>query len=275
MGNFQFRPGTFGTWDNSGVARKPTLSPTKISTYLACPDKYKWTYIDDRGKWYVRSKSYYSFGTSLHRILQRFHDEGDSGVTTTHQAVAALEESWIDAGYASQEEMMQALSEGKDILETYIEGFRAQPVTAKTLYIEKRLRMDMGDFDLIGQVDRVDEHDGGGLEIIDYKSGRTSVEPEDISTDLAMNCYALLLAECHPNVALQGTIIAIRTGHKATHVFDVESLNEFKMDLTSLGNEILARDYESLVPVKKTLCGNDGATCDFLPLCSKHPEFSV
>ena len=253
------------------MARKPTLSPSKISTYLACPDKYKWTYVDDRGKWFLRSKSYFSFGSTLHSVLQRFHDAGDEGVTTTHQAVAALEENWIDAGYTSQEEMMQAMAEGKEMIATYIESFKAQPVTAETIYIEKSLRRDLGPFVLMGRIDRVDQHKDGALEIVDYKSGRQNVSAEDVATDLAMNCYALLLQDKHPGSKLGASIVALRTGAKATVDFDPKELDTFLSDLISLGGEILARDYESLVPVPKRLC----LTCDFLPLCKRHPEFSL
>ncbi len=251
------------------MPRKPTLSPSKITTYLACPDKYKWTYVDDRGKWYLRSKSYYSFGSTLHGVLQRFHDSGDTGVTTTHQAVAALEESWIDAGYTSQEEMMQAMAEGKAIVESYIENFRAQPVTAETIYIEKMLRRDLGPFVLIGRVDRVDQHKDGTIEIVDYKSGRQTVAAEDVSTDLAMNCYALLLQEKHADANLCASIFALRSNTKATHAFDATELEVFTKDLITLGVDILERDYASMTPVFKDLCPH----CDFLPLCKKHPDF--
>ena len=236
---------------------------------MACPVKYKWTYVDERGKWYLRSKSYYSFGSTLHSVLQRFHDEGDKGVTTAHEAVAALEESWIEAGYSSQEEMMEAMAEGKAIIESYVENFKAQPVTAKTLYIEKLLRADLGPFVLIGRLDRVDERNDGALEIVDYKSGRQTVNEEDIATDLAMNCYALLLRSKHPEKDVCASIVALRTGARATVNFGAKGLAVFQKDLVVLGEEILRRDYQSMVPVPKELC----PTCDFLQLCSKHPEF--
>ena len=251
------------------MARKPSLSPSKISTYLACPDKYKWTYIDDRGKWYLRAKSYFSFGSTLHKVLQRFHDAGDAGVTTTHEAVAALEESWIEAGYSSQEEMMEAMAEGKAIVESYVEAFQAQPVTASTLYIEKLLRADLGPFTLVGRLDRVDEHEDGTLEIVDYKSGRQGVTEEEVASDLAMCCYGLLLGAKHPEVAISASIIALRTGEKATVRLEPEAMAEFREDLLVLGDEILGRDFENLVPAPKELC----PSCDFLPLCTRHPDF--
>lgn len=265
----------FGLWGKSAtgynglVARKPSLSPSKISTYLACPDKFKWTYIDDRGKWYLRAKSYYSFGSTLHKVLQRFHDAGDTGVTTTHEAGAALEESWIEAGYSSQEEMMEAMAEGKAIVESYVESVQAQKVTASTLYIEKLLRTDMGPFTLVGRLDRVDEHEDGSLEIVDYKSGRRGVTEEEVATDLAMCCYGLLLGAKHPESAISASIIALRSGEKATVQFEPDVMAEFRKDLVVLGNEILGRDFENLVPAQKELC----SSCDFLPLCTRHPDF--
>jgi RecB family exonuclease len=253
------------------VPRKPTLSPSKITTYLACPVKYKWTYVDDRGKWYLKSKSYFSFGTSLHRVLQRFHDTGDQGVTSTNEAVAALEESWIDAGYASQEEMNQALAEGKEIIETYVDQVEKAPVTAQTVMVEKMLRHDLGPFVLIGRLDRVDQYDDGTLEVIDYKSGRAGVTDEEVEADLAMGVYQILVGSKHPDQAVKATIIALRSGEKGTASLSAAQIEELRSDLVAIGQEILDRDYEGLEPKPKALCHS----CDFLPLCSKSPDFEL
>jgi putative RecB family exonuclease len=256
---------------NGFVPRKPTLSPSKITTYLACPVKYKWTYIDERGKWYLKSKSFYSFGSSLHRVLQRFHDEGDQGVATVHEAVAALEEGWVEAGYASQEEMTQAMAEGKAIIADYIDRVSREPVTSRTLFIEKTIRMDFGDFVLMGRLDRLDEREDGALEVIDYKSGRMGVQPEDVKGDLAMSLYQLLVKGQHPDRPVVATIIALRAGSRASASLADDELDELRANILELGQEILFRDYEALIPVGKPLCHR----CDFLPLCRKHPDFEL
>jgi RecB family exonuclease len=237
---------------------------------LACPVKFKWTYLDGRGKWYIKSKSYYSFGTSLHNVLQRYHDEGDQGVQTTSEAIAALEESWIDAGYGSQDEMMQALAEGKEIVANYIEQAQTAPITNKTILIEKMLRMDLGSFVLQGRVDRVDEWEDGTLEIVDYKSGRSEVREEDIATDLAMTCYQLLLREHYPNRSVCASIYALRVGQKATVSLSPEELEAFRQDLIKLGEIILNLDPNELRPQVKELCHR----CDFLPLCKRDRDFA-
>ena len=250
--------------------RKPTLSPSKITTFLACPVKYRWTYVDDRGKWYLRSKSYYSFGSTLHRVLQRFHDAGDTGVTTQAEVLAAYEENWIDAGFSSAEEMAEAFGEGKQILTRHVQRIAEIPRAAKTLYVERQFRWDMGEFALIGRIDRIDEHDDGSLEIVDYKSGRESVSQDEVATDIAMCCYQLLIRKLFPDRAVHATILALRSGESSSAAMTEDELGEFEQDLRKLGLEILNEEYNELVPVFKPLCPH----CDFLPLCRKHPEFS-
>lgn len=251
------------------MPRKPTLSPTKITTYLACPVKYKWTYVDARGRWYLRSKSYYSFGTSLHKVLERFHDAGDAGVRTTEEAVAALEESWIDAGYRSADEAAEALGEGREIVARYVEERLKAAPTAKTLFTERQMRLDLGEFALIGRLDRLDERVDGTLEVVDYKSGRSEVDPEEVRTDIAMTCYGLLVRRKYPDRPVAATIVAVRTGASGTASWTDEELGQFESDLRQLGSEILNEDYAELRPVFKPLCPH----CDFLPLCRRDPEF--
>lgn len=252
------------------VPRKPTLSPTKISAYLACPLKYRWTYEDGRGRWYLRAKSYYSFGTTLHKVLQRFHDEGDVGVDTTSEVLAAYEESWIQAGFSSAEEMQEAFGEGKEILERHVAATIARPREAKVLMVEKQLKMAFGqDFDLVGRLDRVDEHPDGTLEIVDYKSGRTDVSEAEVESDLAMNIYQLLLSEKYPDRPIKATIVALRSGKSASWSLPAEERAVLRQDLHELGKHILCVNWEEYHPTAKLLCGH----CDFLPLCRQYPDF--
>ena len=252
------------------MARKPTLSPTKISTFLACPMKYHWTYLDPQGRFYLRAKSYYSFGTSLHRVLERFHDSNDAGVETVQQALAAFDESWIDAGFSSADEMAEAYSEGVTILEAHVEASLSRPSDARTVAIERQLSHDMGDFKLVGRIDRIDEHPDGSIEVIDYKSGRQSVTAEDVRNDLAMAIYQLLVSKLYPGRSVRTTILALRTNIAASSSLTVDELAILEDDLRQLAARIFDPDVESK-PVAKTLC----ASCDFLPLCSRDANFKA
>jgi len=249
--------------------RAPTLSPSKITTYLACPVKYRWTYVDARGRWYIRAKSYYSFGATLHRVLERLHGPEEGGVATLEGLPAKLEENWIDAGFSSPEEMQEAFGEGLEILERHVAETIIKPKIANTIYIEHLFSIPMKGFRLVGRVDRVDEHEDGSLEIIDYKSGRELVDVEDVSTDIAMGIYQLLLRKKHPGKRVFATIVALRTGAQASWQMPDDEIEQFEKDIQLLGDEILSEEFYDLTPVQKPLC----QYCDFVPLCRKHPEY--
>jgi RecB family exonuclease len=251
------------------VPRKPTLSPSKLTTYLACQTKYRWTYVDERGRWFLRSKSYFSFGATLHRVLQRYHDQTDTSVQTSAQAIIALEESWIAAGYASAEQMEQALEKAKAIVTGYVEAAEQRPREVLTLWVERMLRLDLGEFVLTGRIDRLDEWPDGTLEIVDYKSRRSGVTCEDVASDLAMACYQLLVTHHYPDRPVLATIHALRSGEQASWSMPKDELAAFGEDIRALGIEILNRDWEADVPTWKELC----VECDFRPLCLKYPDF--
>lgn len=253
------------------MARKPTLSPSRITTFLACPSKYLFTYVDPRGKWYLKAKSYYSFGTTLHKVLERFYDESDHSVATVGDALRIYEEGWIDAGYASAEEMQEAYGEGKEIILKMLpdELERRQKEGVRTLAVEKLLKADLGPFELIGRVDRLDEHPDGTIEIIDYKSGRSRVTPEQVKDDLAMACYQLLIKKQFPEQNAIATIFALRPGESASASLTSDELAEFERDIVRIGETILSSSIDDYAPSPKPLCEG----CDFLALCKKDPRY--
>ena len=144
-----------------------------------------------------------------------------------------------------------------------------KPSTSQTLLVEKLLRVEYERFVLVGRLDRVDERPDGSLEIVDYKSGRGAIAPQDVAADLAMNCYQLLLSKAYPARDIVTTIVALRTGASASASLNPTQLAEFETDLEKLGDQIVTDELFDRVPRLKPLC----RTCDFLPLCRRHPDF--
>lgn len=244
--------------------RKPTLSPTRITTYLECAVKYRYIYHDKLSRFYLRSHSYYSFGSSLHHVLQNFHEQG--AVQTPEQMVEALGERWIAAGYESAEQEQTHRAAGEQIVQAYHTAHQERVAArTETLFTEKTLSCDMGRFKLSGRVDRIDRHPDGHLEIIDYKSGRREVSAEDVANDLAMSIYQLVLKRLYPEAPVFATIYCLRTGSQASAELSGDPLEEFARELAALGDQILDEDYESLTPVPLSICPE----CDFLPRCTR------
>ena len=254
------------------MPRKPSLSPSKLSCYLACPHKYYWTYESQQGQWFLRSRSYYSFGLSLHKALQEFHQSGDAGIATKETLLSAYEENWLDSGYASADEMQAAFGEGKAILSKYAEDEGGAKSAGKVIHVEKNLRKPMGEWDLIGRADRIDELDDGAVEVVDYKSGRKEVDEAAISSDIAMSAYALMVQDLFPERPISARIIALRAeGPPIRHAFTPEELAEFEFSVGELGDTIRNHYWEEFRPKPKALC----ASCEFITLCKRDPEFAA
>lgn len=250
-------------------SRKPTLSPTKMLTYLACRMKYYWAYLNPMGRYFQRARAEFTFGTTLHRVLQHFHEQGGAEQVEREQLFVTYEQTWSDAGFEHAEHAEEHKELGRELLNAYYEQQMAQPGEAKVLLTEKMLRKDMGRFVLIGRLDRVDEYPDGTLEIIDYKSGRSTVTYEQVYDDFAMGCYQLLVREHYPDRPVVATIIALRSGDKATAFLAPDELKEFEAAVRELGEEILDKDIETYHPKRIDLC----ETCEFLKLCQRQPEF--
>jgi putative RecB family exonuclease len=255
------------------VARKFVISPTKLKTYALCPAKYRLEYVDKIGRFYHRARAGYAFGHSLHRALDAFHDAGGAGTLSAGDLTASLDQVWVARGYESAEQEARYREEGLRILEEY--HAHAAAVTAAagpetsppaTLWTEKTLRMDLSaDLALSGRIDRVDEHADGALEIVDYKSGRDAVTPEDVRGSLALGIYQLLVKHKMPERRVFATLVALRTGARASAELDGAERAELLALCLEAGEEIRTRDWESALPIPNDHCPH----CDFLPHCAR------
>ena len=245
--------------------RKPTLSPTKINTFLTCAVKYRYVYSDKIGKFYSRARSYYSFGATLHNVLQEFHEQG-----ATHSPEALqveLEQKWISAGYDTPAQAQEHREAGGKIVQAYHEAHQERIVAqVETLFTEKTITCDLGPFKLTGRTDRIDRHPDGRLEIVDYKSGRMETTPEQVANDLAMNCYQLILSKLYPDAGIFATIYCLRSGVSASAEQSPEFRAEFEREVIALGREIIETDYAALRPVPIEPC----PSCDFLTVCERY-----
>ncbi|MEN6584167.1 MAG: PD-(D/E)XK nuclease family protein [Armatimonadota bacterium] len=251
--------------------KKLALSPTKISTYIACPVMYRYTYIERIGRFYYRPKSYHSFGASLHRTLEDFHKRGGAEAQSPEELVNTLHSVWTSAGYASAEESEERMGEAAQYLQQYHTEYAIAGV--KTLLTEKQLKCDMGEFDLIGRLDRLDEHPDGHLEVVDYKSGRLSVAEEEVHDDLAMGIYAYLTRCTYPGRGVTATIYCLRTGNKATVEFTDEDISEIEDGVRVVAEKIAPIDIETdIEPVwLPYVCPE----CDYLRICARRMRWDV
>jgi RecB family exonuclease len=257
------------------VPRKFTLSPTRLGTFYACPVKYRLEYVEGLGKFYRKPRAGFSFGASLHSVLEELHQRGDLAGIPRESLKATLEEKWRSQGYQSPEQEAAYKLEAVRILESWhreaveaaAEAVPDAPPPPTTLFTEKTLSMDLSDeIALSGRVDRIDEHHDGALEIVDYKSGRESVAPDDVRESLAMGIYQVLLKHRFPERRVFATLTALRTGASASHEQTPAEREALALECLETGERLRTRDWSQVLPVVNPHCDH----CDFRPHCERH-----
>ncbi len=249
--------------------RLPRFSPTRLNLYRFCPRAYAFQY--DRGLRWGGSTAAQSFGGSVHRTLQDFHDRGGAEAMSPDELKARLAERWSSAGYGSHEEAAEARAAGERLLEQYHQASRepGRVTVATELTVQRRY----DDFVLFGRVDRLDRRPDGALEVIDYKSGHRPVTDDEVRQSLAMTVYQLLVAREHPGEPVYTSIVNVRRDERASVLRTGEELDEAEREVRELVRLIVTDDRKDPTP------GPQCRRCAYPSICPEglawlraHPE---
>ena len=249
--------------ETSKPGRLPAFSPTRLGTFLDCRTKYKYIYVDRIGRFYQKPHAYFSFGSTLHQVLQAYH--GPAGTHTLEFLFHTLNSRWITAGYESADEETEYRELAASVLRLYHENTINRTDLVETDAVECNLSLNLGKFKLTGRIDRIDRHPDGSIEVVDYKSGRDTVTPDDVLNSLAMRCYMLLASRTMLATGVTGTIVALRTGTSASASMTPSQLEAAADEISALGNDILETDITLAEPVRIQLCEK----CEFILRCER------
>jgi RecB family exonuclease len=198
-----------------------------------------------------------SFGGSLHRTLDELHRAAEELPLET--VLAIYRGTWSAHGYASDADEAAHLARGEEMLRAHHE--RGREVGRVSVLTEAQIKYEYDEFVLFGKVDRVDRLPDGSPEVIDYKSGRSSVSEADVRDSLAMTAYQLILARAHPGTQVRATLLALSTGASATITRSPAELDAAEQGIRALALQLLAdREYRATPGV---WCGR----CQFARIC--------
>jgi len=144
------------------------LSYSKISTYLKCPLRYKYIYVDNLP---TIERGYFSLGNSVHKVLEKFYSPEENFLVLKKKPYTYLLELldlyWIKNGYSSEIEEKKAKEVAKSMLTSYyrrnIFGFRP------AYEVESAFSVPFLGLELKGRFDRIDSEEDG-FAIVDYKT---------------------------------------------------------------------------------------------------------
>ena len=169
-------------------------TPTRLSTWLDCPRRYRMAYLDRPAPAKGPPWAHNSFGASVHNALA-----GWWRLRRPERTVAAagelLDTGWIGEGYAGPGQSAEQRARARDMVERYVATLNP---AAEPLGVERTVGTHTEQIVLSGRIDRLDARRGPAgqaeLAVVDYKTGRRPLSTDDARTSLALALYALAAA---------------------------------------------------------------------------------
>jgi RecB family exonuclease len=165
------------------------LSHSSISMYRACPQRWKFRYID---KVPEKPRSHFSFGKSVHTALEFLFEKLGEPWPSLEQVLSHYQLKWLREGYESPVQEKWFFQEGDRI----VRGFYAKHLkdAKNALQVEYKFTVDIEGVPVLGYVDRIDKLPNGNLSIIDYKTGK-AFDKSRVRIDPQMTLYQMACAQ--------------------------------------------------------------------------------
>jgi len=175
-------------------ARLYPCTPTRLSTWLDCPRRYRFAYLDRPTPAKGPPWAHNSVGAAVHSALADWW-RLSRAARTAEAGATAVRQRWLAEGFRDTGQSLQHRESAAGWVRRYLEGVdpAIEPVG-----VERVVSTPTRTLVLSGRVDRIDERPdaGGGRElvIVDYKTGRRPPEPDDARSSLALGIYAVAAA---------------------------------------------------------------------------------
>ncbi|GHE35620.1 hypothetical protein GCM10017673_43060 [Streptosporangium violaceochromogenes] len=163
-----------------------SCTPSRLNTWLDCPRRYRFTYLDRPSPQKGPPWAHNSVGISVHNALAGWWREPYERRTTT-VAGTLLAGGWIGEGFRDAEQSAAWRDRAREMVVGYVAGLDPSD---EPVGVERTVATRTSAIALSGRVDRLDLR-GGELVVVDYKTGRRPPGPEDARSSLALAVYAV------------------------------------------------------------------------------------
>ncbi len=239
-----------------------SISYTDISAFQDCPLKFYYRKVLCLP---APSGPQQSLGSVIHGILEEAGKKMMKGEKPSLESlVASFETRWRRALLNDPDQKERLRTRGHNLLERFLKMQDERTgIPIATELIFKFSISDPGKPPkLTGRIDRVDKTDGG-LEIVDYKTGKST--STDFKSDLQLPIYALACFDLFKEYPRRLTYMFL--GDEICHdaVYDPKSLEEIKAQIVATIDEINKSDF---IATPGRICEN----CDYKRICPARQE---
>ena len=274
------------------VLHNANLSASAVRSYLTCPVKFYYSKVEglEAEKEVSESLDAGMIGNVLHKTMQELYPVGTvldtrflEGLKKDCKRVRALVEGFICKELRTFEVSGRNLVYA-DVICSYVEAILNADLkavekggTIKIIGVEKFEKLNIGGFNFVGYIDRLDSPAPGELRVVDYKTGR--VEPADLEFDaktdkvpqigLQLYLYKRLIAYMSAGKPVTGAIYQpaklMSESPVIQHPLDDEFCSRMDAELDSVLSDI----SDLSVPWKRTDEVKDCKYCDFRAICGR------
>ena len=176
----------------------PKFSYSQFSTYEECPLRYAFSHVYRIPT--EQTAGYYAFGSIAHGAFEQFTKERRERLARGEPPPTEADLERIFAAQWKPTEFGDRTTEAEyqRRVGNLLERFWAGEISTTSQAIHEELAFDLaldpGDGSpavmIGGKIDRIDRLPSGGIEVIDYKTGRTTSQ-KDVNENLQLSVYAL------------------------------------------------------------------------------------
>ncbi len=242
-------------------------TPSKLASFDDCPRRYRFTYIDRPPPPKGPPWAFNSLGASVHTALRNWH--GLPPAKRRPEALATLlKATWVSEGYRDGEQERAAFRTALAWLDTYV---ASQDPLVEPVGVERVVAAKTATLALSGRVDRIDRR-GAELVIVDYKTGRSALTPDDARGSSALALYAYAAARVFRRPCHRVELHHLPTGAVAAHEHTDASLERAVSRAEATARDIQRAEAalrsgtdpdEAFPTAPGTLC----SYCDFRRVC--------
>lgn len=191
-------------------------TPTRLTTWLDCPRRYRFTYLDRPQPPKGPPWAHNSLGSAVHLALAGWH-RLEPGERTPPAAGRLLDRAWLHEGFRDDAQSAHWRERARAMVTAYVAGLDPHE---EPLGVERTVGTRTSVLAFSGRVDRLDRRHVEGREqlvVVDYKTGKRLLTSYDAASSLALALYALAVTRMFRQPCLRVELHHLPTGEVAAH----------------------------------------------------------
>lgn len=163
-----------------------SCTPSRLNTWLDCPRRYRFTYLDRPAPQKGPPWAHNSVGVSVHNALAGWWREPYERRTPAMAGVL-LNNGWIGEGFRDAAQAATWRVRAREMVVGYTASLDPSD---EPVGVERTVATRTSVIAVSGRVDRLDRR-GEELVVVDYKTGRRPLTEDDARSSLALAVYAV------------------------------------------------------------------------------------